>query len=83
LWRKPNIPEVVALAKYFDSIKVAFGTNASLPHYAADRFLSAADSLEANLLPLVQRSLQKQTATAAADVHSLDNLAEVFAPDIG
>ena len=51
LLRKPNTPEVVALFKHFDAIKVAFGANASLPHYATDRFLAAAHSLEAKPKP--------------------------------
>ena len=55
--RKPNTPEIVALVEHFDSIKIVFGTNASLPHYAADRFLAAAYPLQVNFLPGGQGTL--------------------------
>jgi hypothetical protein len=45
------------LVEHFDSIKIVFGTNASLPHYAADRFLTAAYPLQANFLPRGQGTL--------------------------
>ena len=49
--RKANTPEIVAQVEHFDPIKIVFGTNASLPHHAADRFLAAAYPLQMNFLP--------------------------------
>jgi len=76
LSRKPNAP-VVAWVQHFDSIKIAFGTNAILPHYAADRFLTAAHPLQVNLLPGGQRTLRRQTAIATANIYRLHNVVEV------
>ena len=55
LMRKPNAPEVLAGVEHFNSIKVTFGANTSLPHDATDCFLAAAHPLQMNLLPYAQR----------------------------
>ncbi|MGA9809632.1 MAG: hypothetical protein WCC88_03810, partial [Candidatus Sulfotelmatobacter sp.] len=82
LSRKPNTPEIVALVEHFDSIKIVFGTNASLPHYAADGFLAAAHPLQVNFLARGQGTLQKQTATVTADIRRLHNVGEVLTREI-
>jgi hypothetical protein len=80
LSRKPNTPEIVALVEHFDPIKIVFGTNASLPHYAADGFLT--HPLQVNFLTRGQGTLQKQTATVTADIRRLHNVGEVLTREI-